>query len=124
MFGGADAEQGQAACEHRSGGFGEGQPGPVGGRGFLVAARQYRDRKSTRLNSSHSQISYAVFCLKKKKHIHPISPWSGKIIAWSLPTSFVHVFGIFPLTPTVFTFNPSPHRRSHVGRVCYLYTCP
>src|SRR2546427_11395106 len=28
-----------------------------------------RDRKSTRLNSSHSQISYAVFCLKKKKHV-------------------------------------------------------
>src|SRR2546430_9178236 len=28
---------------------------------------QERDRKSTRLNSSHSQISYAVFCLKKKK---------------------------------------------------------
>src|SRR2546430_7316224 len=27
------------------------------------------DRKSTRLNSSHSQISYAVFCLKKKKQI-------------------------------------------------------
>src|SRR2546430_7261923 len=27
----------------------------------------YSDRKSTRLNSSHSQISYAVFCLKKKK---------------------------------------------------------
>src|SRR2546430_9593996 len=33
----------------------------------LVSIRQlYRDRKSTRLNSSHSQISYAVFCLKKK----------------------------------------------------------
>src|SRR2546427_6326520 len=30
----------------------------------------YRDRKSTRLNSSHSQISYAVFCLKKK-NTHP-----------------------------------------------------
>src|SRR2546427_6103970 len=29
--------------------------------------RGLRDRKSTRLNSSHSQISYAVFCLKKKK---------------------------------------------------------
>src|SRR2546430_17724018 len=28
------------------------------------------DRKSTRLNSSHSQISYAVFCLKKKKRLH------------------------------------------------------
>src|SRR2546430_5582438 len=33
------------------------------GAGVLTAA----DRKSTRLNSSHSQISYAVFCLKKKK---------------------------------------------------------
>src|SRR2546427_4285399 len=30
------------------------------------------DRKSTRLNSSHSQISYAVFCLKKKKYIFTI----------------------------------------------------
>src|SRR2546430_13263102 len=30
-------------------------------------SRAARDRKSTRLNSSHSQISYAVFCLKKKK---------------------------------------------------------
>src|SRR2546421_7905537 len=29
-----------------------------------------RDRKSTRLNSSHDQISYAVFCLKKKKNKH------------------------------------------------------
>src|SRR5438270_11880055 len=32
-----------------------------------AGARAMRDRKSTRLNSSHSQISYAVFCLKKKK---------------------------------------------------------
>src|SRR2546427_3648005 len=30
--------------------------------------KECRDRKSTRLNSSHSQISYAVFCLKKKKN--------------------------------------------------------
>src|SRR2546427_7585900 len=30
-----------------------------------------QDRKSTRLNSSHSQISYAVFCLKKKKQAGP-----------------------------------------------------
>src|SRR2546427_7762150 len=30
-----------------------------------------QDRKSTRLNSSHSQISYAVFCLKKKKKQNP-----------------------------------------------------
>src|SRR5688572_31852914 len=38
------------------------------GRRVSVDARpSERDRKSTRLNSSHSQISYAVFCLKKKK---------------------------------------------------------
>src|SRR2546430_11302994 len=35
------------------------------------------DRKSTRLNSSHSQISYAVFCLKKKKNKTPTT-YSGK----------------------------------------------
>src|SRR2546427_2305861 len=34
------------------------------------ASAQVRDRKSTRLNSSHSQISYAVFCLKKKIPMH------------------------------------------------------
>src|SRR2546430_9422414 len=33
---------------------------------LLVPGAPLRDRKSTRLNSSHSQISYAVFCLKKK----------------------------------------------------------
>src|SRR5688572_32522683 len=38
------------------------------GNGRISASRSFReDRKSTRLNSSHSQISYAVFCLKKKK---------------------------------------------------------
>src|SRR2546430_17672907 len=33
----------------------------------MPTARAFLDRKSTRLNSSHSQISYAVFCLNKKK---------------------------------------------------------
>src|SRR3712207_7297697 len=32
-----------------------------------------RDRKSTRLNSSHANISYAVFCLKKKKKLYEIN---------------------------------------------------
>src|SRR2546430_11885470 len=36
-----------------------------------LRGRTPRDRKSTRLNSSHSQISYAVFCLKKKKKDPP-----------------------------------------------------
>src|SRR3989475_9326802 len=39
----------------------------VDGVGHPLSA-VFTDRKSTRLNSSHSQISYAVFCLKKKKH--------------------------------------------------------
>src|SRR5688572_32562851 len=39
--------------------------GETGNRGHLGLGPG-RDRKSTRLNSSHSQISYAVFCLKKK----------------------------------------------------------
>src|SRR3989442_4716574 len=33
---------------------------------WTISARRVRDRKSTRLNSSHVRISYAVFCLKKK----------------------------------------------------------
>src|SRR2546430_4329139 len=42
-----------------------GEMGGKAGSGGL-----YIDRKSTRLNSSHSQISYAVFCLKKKKKMN------------------------------------------------------
>src|SRR2546427_2438627 len=40
---------------------------PAGRAEAIVVAGFFVDRKSTRLNSSHSQISYAVFCLKKKK---------------------------------------------------------
>src|SRR3712207_7415161 len=38
--------------------------------------RQQADRKSTRLNSSHANISYAVFCLKKKNSTHHFLPHS------------------------------------------------
>src|SRR2546422_1228902 len=50
-------------------------PNP-GGRSLLLPSplgrerRTAGDRKSTRLNSSHGYISYAVFCLKKKKKLH------------------------------------------------------
>src|SRR5216683_6902142 len=40
---------------------------PVPTAVLIKICRLSRDRKSTRLNSSHDQISYAVFCLKKKK---------------------------------------------------------
>src|SRR5688572_31758314 len=42
-------------------------PRPAPRAGAPLRVRHGADRKSTRLNSSHSQISYAVFCLKKKK---------------------------------------------------------
>src|SRR3712207_8751704 len=38
----------------------------------------YLDRKSTRLNSSHANISYAVFCLKKKKILYPLRSMKKK----------------------------------------------
>src|SRR3712207_8825736 len=67
-------------------GVGDVRGGVVGA--VLVAAQDHvggvvarRDRKSTRLNSSHANISYAVFCLKKKNkclpaHIHRTSHYS------------------------------------------------
>src|SRR3712207_7209602 len=53
---------------HRAAGVGGGGRGRAD-RGVrrVGAAHQPEDRKSTRLNSSHANISYAVFCLKKKK---------------------------------------------------------
>src|SRR2546430_3949790 len=48
------------------------------------------DRKSTRLNSSHSQISYAVFCLKKKTqdlyHLGLLADQIGRLITFATPS--------------------------------------
>src|SRR5690349_22878557 len=41
---------------------------------FTAFGYEIGDRKSTRLNSSHVEISYAVFCLKKKKEVHEARP--------------------------------------------------
>src|SRR3982750_5007431 len=46
------------------------------------------DRKSTRLNSSHDQISYAVFCLKKKKE-NMYRGIVGSLGLWNTPTFYV-----------------------------------
>src|SRR2546430_12092177 len=45
---------------------------PLAGSEGVEIVERAVDRKSTRLNSSHSQISYAVFCLKKKKNTDDI----------------------------------------------------
>src|SRR3712207_7582439 len=60
----------------RQDGAGRHRGGHAQGRVEEAASRReghgrfsWSDRKSTRLNSSHANISYAVFCLKKKKHL-------------------------------------------------------
>src|SRR5689334_24097282 len=60
------------------------------------AWREVPDRKSTRLNSSHSSISYAVFCLKKKKR-HKILPHDHKVKNISLCAHVVHHLTIVSL---------------------------
>src|SRR2546430_6056717 len=57
---------GSSPCKSRSAGAGI-------SRASCGGSTRSRDRKSTRLNSSHSQISYAVFCLKKK-HVSHVEP--------------------------------------------------
>src|SRR2546430_12698198 len=55
--------------------FGDGHADGSGGMKSLLGGKGANlDRKSTRLNSSHSQISYAVFCLKKKHRTSFTSP--------------------------------------------------
>src|SRR3712207_7679058 len=61
---------GGAECRHRPAGGAGGQG--VGDRGLGRPRGALGDRKSTRLNSSHANISYAVFCLKKKKKTHTV----------------------------------------------------
>src|SRR2546430_12035429 len=59
--------------------------------GFLdLDATELTDRKSTRLNSSHSQISYAVFCLKKKKRKQIIVS-SGEVTTHTYTPNTAHL---------------------------------
>src|SRR3712207_8514849 len=62
--GGCDAVRGLVGLEQRR----------------LATERRKEDRKSTRLNSSHANISYAVFCLKKKKRLSVYSYFKCKNI--------------------------------------------
>src|SRR5256886_4403083 len=57
-----------------------------------IFGRPWSDRKSIRLNSSHSQISYAVFCLKKKKP-------SLRALPTTITVSFVPASAILPRRP-------------------------
>src|SRR2546430_9577080 len=74
---------------------------------------RYRDRKSTRLNSSHSQISYAVFCLKKNKtplrpRSSPVNPIAGPPV---LSCTFERTHKAFP-TACTFSFSAPTYENS------------
>src|SRR5687768_17857547 len=72
----------------------DGRPVVENGRGRSPVMVCAEDRKSTRLNSSHGYISYAVFCLKKKNNTIPLS-----IIAnASLLLNYVHSTPIISLS--------------------------
>src|SRR5256885_7841439 len=58
-------------------------PGGLEHRDVLGFGRRLQDRKSTRLNSSHLVISYAVFCLKKKRPIQFATPGLHRILLTS-----------------------------------------
>src|SRR2546421_5763989 len=72
------------ASDARGGGRVPGEPQPA--QELSTARVGCRDRKSTRLNSSHDQISYAVFCLKKKTNTrrtdHLLNGSSGWCRSW------------------------------------------
>src|SRR5215813_2725781 len=72
--------------------------GPV----IVVLCAEQRDRKSTRLNSSHVRISYAVFCLKKKTHHERLAAIriiafdkTGTLTKGQLDVTDVAIFGFF-----------------------------
>src|SRR2546427_1987786 len=75
------------------------------------AGVQKGDRKSTRLNSSHSQISYAVFCLKKKKKKNrttsPATIPSSPIMRRPIPAA-VPIIGFVPVSTATARRSPAP----------------
>src|SRR3712207_8333053 len=63
----------------------------------MIDIKNSEDRKSTRLNSSHANISYAVFCLKKKKIILLSTMFSIIIYQFVILFFFSHVLSIYIL---------------------------
>src|SRR5277367_6475239 len=80
---------------------------------FHLARAPWRDRKSTRLNSSHITISYAVFCLKKKKdHVRSSKP--------DLPSPAKHAALLLRSQPRRQTRHPRHLGRRRAQRNVYL----
>src|SRR6266496_898376 len=70
-------------------------------------SRTIRDRKSTRLNSSHVEISYAVFCLKKKKYVNVVVSLYYRPIDhtyYVTAISFLHLFFYISISLSFLSF--------------------
>src|SRR5256886_3179593 len=80
------------------------------------------DRKSTRLNSSHSQISYAVFCLKKKKLAHEVP--SHYSIATGISVAFGDAVRVAERALQFATFPRHPWNRPVVIRIEHRFVRP
>src|SRR2546430_7551024 len=83
---------------------------------LLTSTAALGDRKSTRLNSSHSQISYAVFCLKKKKNANTthavtikVPSLSSQIIVGHFLPSHIHVFATYRASSLSHMFHHTLH---------------
>src|SRR5205085_12232611 len=95
-------------------------------RGHQVAVREapwgggqaikIEDRKSTRLNSSHSQISYAVFCLKKKKKQHKTKPGEAKSTTNQNTSSMSLTIPMIGLSHLVCSETTAPSTAPHLSR--------
>src|SRR2546430_11789454 len=86
----------------------------VGGEAATQRRAGARDRKSTRLNSSHSHISYAVFCLKKKIYMIINNRLNHQAITPGFsPTASTFAYRLCIVVPVV-SQSPSPLRRRSI----------
>src|SRR5947209_4391198 len=66
---------------------------------------RHGDRKSTRLNSSHANISYAVFCLKKKKINNTLIEFTACVKLHLVPSDILHISLYYLFTSFIFSYS-------------------
>src|SRR2546427_739674 len=86
-------------------------------KSYLNEAKEAEDRKSTRLNSSHSQISYAVFCLKKKNNVRKLRATSNRSVFFFNDTATTEIYTLslhdaLPISTRSRTASPRNSSRS------------
>src|SRR2546430_10209918 len=85
--------------------------------GRVIGFELLQDRKSTRLNSSHSQISYAVFCLKKKTPAVPRSPLFNRAAHYTIYAAFTRTGTMSPTQLRGHPTDPHPPSPARIVRL-------